>query len=197
VFLDGPNDFFLPDASPDRLAAAMDGSAVKERGGFLENSPVTQTAHWIRHRLHAADSSAVPRKLPQASSHAEDSALAKRVIEHWFANKAIVEVIDGRFSFELLFVWQPIPSYGVHFACHPFVGGDWPEKYTLSMVGYPTVREGIKAVKVANFFWLGDMQQDRKQMLYVDQLHYNAKFGRDIAQRIADRILADGLQHAR
>ena len=200
VFLDGLNDFLLPDGYPgfaDRLAAALDGSAVKERAGFLENWPVTKAAHWIRRRLHAVDSSTGPRKVPQASSRAEDSALAKRVIERWLANKAILEAIGERVSFRLLFVWQPIPSYGFDLAYHPFVGREWPEKYALSMVGYPMVRDQIEAEKVANFLWLGDMQRERKEVLYVDQLHYNAKFGRSIAQRIADRILADGLQHAR
>jgi hypothetical protein len=41
----------------------------------------------------------------------------------------------------------------------------------------------------ADFVWLADMQETRKEPLYLDAVHYTADFARDIAEEIADSVL--------
>ena len=43
--------------------------------------------------------------------------------------------------------------------------------------------------------WLADMQQDKHENLYVDVVHYNAAFSKEIAGRICDFI--DGVPNSR
>ena len=41
--------------------------------------------------------------------------------------------------------------------------------------------------------WLGDMQAERHENLYVDSLHYTAAFTKDIAGEIRNALIARGL----
>ena len=40
-----------------------------------------------------------------------------------------------------------------------------------------------------NFFWLADIQEARRENLYVDRIHYSAAFSGDIAGEIQRRLL--------
>jgi len=40
-----------------------------------------------------------------------------------------------------------------------------------------------------DFLWLGDMQEDRKEPLYLDTVHYTADFSAEIAGRIAGFVV--------
>jgi hypothetical protein len=40
-----------------------------------------------------------------------------------------------------------------------------------------------------DFLWLGDMQEDRKEPLYLDTVHYTADFSAEIAGKIASFVV--------
>jgi lysophospholipase L1-like esterase len=197
IFMDGMNDFIHSDGVPafsdQRVPAA--GEDDPEGGGdrrLLETVPLVRAARAIRRRLFPTDP---PPTSPGAPPAAEDPSIAERVVDRWFANKAIAEAIGEKFSVPLLFVWQPAPTFDYDLAYHPF-GGTRPDRFDKlrhSIPGYPLMRSRMEARKPSNFLWLADMQHDRKEALYVDLYHYNAAFSREIALRIADRIRADGL----
>jgi hypothetical protein len=41
--------------------------------------------------------------------------------------------------------------------------------------------------------WLDAIQEERRESLYVDAVHYTAEFSREIAGRIADYIVSRGV----
>lgn len=50
----------------------------------------------------------------------------------------------------------------------------------------------------ARFLWLADIQEDKKENLYMDRIHYTADFSREIAGRIfaffqAEKLLCRGI----
>jgi hypothetical protein len=58
---------------------------------------------------------------------------------------------------------------------------------------YPRVEHlNAESALGSNFLYLGDMQEAKKENLYVDGHHYNHKFCREIAGRIADFIRSGG-----
>jgi hypothetical protein len=84
-------------------------------------------------------------------------------------------------------VVQPAPTYKYDLRYHFLLNSDaeysyfWPRgKYGYALM------ENLRAQgKLGpNVLWLADMQQDKRENLYVDAVHYNAPFSRAIAAQI-------------
>jgi hypothetical protein len=70
-----------------------------------------------------------------------------------------------------------------------FKGDDYG-RHELSRVGYPIMKDRMSGGKAnQDFFWLADMQENLREPLYVDQVHYSPKFSRMLAERIADILV--------
>ena len=88
-----------------------------------------------------------------------------------------------------LFVWQPIPVYKINKQFVLFPLGI--EEHALSGVGYPLMQRYIQDMPPdPNFLWAADMQNDLKEYLYVDGVHYNERMCTLLAEFIGERILA-------
>jgi hypothetical protein len=197
VFLDGLNDFLLPDGEPEgaaRLAALMQGDGTA-RSAWLNDWAVARAVRRAVETLGGPGGSGAIGGTRRESPADRD--LAYRVIRRWLANKEILEAIAERFGFGVLFVWQPAAAYGFDPAHHPFFDAGSPAKYRLLRLGYGILRDEIGLASLPNVLWLADMQRGRQDLLYVDQVHYGARFSREIAERIAARLPLEAPARAR
>jgi hypothetical protein len=179
VFIDGLNEFDHADGQP-RFAGSfrrfMDGQAPIS--GQFDNVPMIAAARWVSQRW------AKPQ-LRKSSDYA-DRALLQGVIDRWQANKRMIDLIAGGFGVRTIFVWQPVPVYNYDLRYHSFLHSDRNfGVYARSKYGYALMKELRAQGKLdANVLWLADLQQDKTENLYVDAVHYNAPFSREIAARI-------------
>ncbi|MEK9662214.1 MAG: hypothetical protein VW644_10850, partial [Alphaproteobacteria bacterium] len=129
---------------------------------------------------------------PFEASPARD-AEAARVIERWQRNRRLVEAAAGAFGVPVLFAWLPTPTYGydlAHMNLHK-AGKLEFGRHELSGNGYRLMAERVAAGATgANFLWLGDMQRDRRENLYVDSMHYDIAFSQEIADALFDGLVA-------
>ena len=73
---------------------------------------------------------------------------------------------------------------------HLFVANDKPDfqNHIFLEKGFPILEQRFKSIKNDHLINLSHIQQDLKQNLYVDTLHYNKSFNKIIADEISVRI---------
>jgi hypothetical protein len=84
-------------------------------------------------------------------------------------------------------VWQPVPTYAYDRTTLNVYreGTDLFGAHQLSEKGYEKVAASYRTDKPEQrVLWLGDMQRDRAENLYVDAVHYTGSFSAEIAARI-------------
>jgi hypothetical protein len=113
------------------------------------------------------------------------------IIDRYIGNKRQVEGISCAYGIRSLFVWQPIPAYKYdlkyHIALNPIYGLGG---YALFGQTYAVAAER-RADFGTSFLWLADIQADLKEPLYIDAVHYTAKFSELIAAKIATFVLKE------
>jgi hypothetical protein len=184
VFIDGMNDFFLADGQPsfaEGFRRFMDGQ-LGTAPSWIDQLPMIKAAHWLRSYWTRPQGQPPARK--QAWSDA-DPAVLEGVVQRWMVNQKMIEATAQAFGVRPIFVWQPAPGYKYDLRYH-FLATDKPMGgYPPTLAGYALVDNLQAQGKLgANVLWLGDMQQDKHENLYVDAVHYNAAFSREIAGRI-------------
>jgi hypothetical protein len=192
VFIDGLNDFVYPDGEPEytsRLASSMDGSQIPD---FLTKSPLNRAALFVRQRflqlpLPAEDKQSGPKLYEKQ---------ARAVIERWRLNKKLTQAVATSFGVRTVFVWQPAPTYKYDLRYHAFSKGNFRlfGPHERSRAGYAVMDQLRQNGGMGDdFLWLGDIQEQRTENLYVDLLHYRPSFAKVIANDIYDFILQQGL----
>jgi lysophospholipase L1-like esterase len=197
VFVDGLNDAFGRAGSPiytaqlARMMAAANATDAVERvqlraRQFVSTLPMVRLARSVQVRLGRArpgDDQARPNALGVDIESDE-------ILPRWLSNKRAEEALGDEFGVKTLFVWQPTPMYNYDPADHLIAGevppwqGNWNLNDKLTL--YQRMSERRHDPEVSqNLLWLADIQPDRKENLYVDQVHYTAAFSRDIASLIA------------
>jgi hypothetical protein len=110
------------------------------------------------------------------------------------------DVLAEKFGVKTLTVWQPSPTYHYDLSHHAFGqqliqwGLPGPSVLEQSKAFYgqmDVVRRHDPAVQ-RGFLWLGDLQLDKHENLYVDSLHYTAAFSNEIAAAIFDEMKRQG-----
>ena len=184
VFIDGMNDFFLADGQPsfaEGFRRFLDGQVGSSNP--LDKLPMIKAFHRLQQYWH----SKLPRPQPpqkQAWTEA-DPAILQGVVDRWMVNKKMIEVTAAAFGVRPIFVWQPAPGYKYDLRYHFLSASGQLGHYPPTLSGYALVdRLHAKGQLGTDVLWLGDMQQDRQENLYVDAVHYNAAFSREIAGRI-------------
>jgi len=187
VFIDGLNDF--TDSTGDLDATPYLKSLVQEHGwddtkgglrSFLIHTPMGLAAGWLRRRLEGR------RPEPLSERYTEDE--LARVRDRCLTNKNLIEKLSAMFRVRPLFVWQPVPTYRYdyqHYHLLRHLGADaliwnaeWGPGYALM------ARSRAELERGDNFLWLADIQEDRRENLYIDVIHYTAAFNKDIAAYI-------------
>jgi hypothetical protein len=187
IFIDGLNEFMRPDGVPsgsERLARAytvpsMTGQAVD----LVMRSSLGRFVRSVQRRL--AITSEPPDRPGRGAPDADRDVLAG-VAARYLENKAIVEAIAARRGIRTVFVWQPVPNYKYDDrAYHLFRGANYGQFATVG-AGYALMAERLaSAPPDASLLWLADIQEHRTEPLYVDSVHYTAKFSRTLADTIA------------
>ena len=201
-----------PDTEPadplhDRITQSiLDGSFVDRSLGRLKQSvnrlqqsidrlkrsiayraqllPLGRAAAIIGDRLFPSTNVDLPIYKPEVMSRDQ----LEQVISRYLENKRQIEAVSKAYGIRSLFVWQPAPGYKYdltyHISLNPMYGLGGHER---SSQGYPLMAERRQALEQGeNFLWLADMQENRKEPLYTDAVHYTADFLSAIAKQIVD-----------
>jgi hypothetical protein len=207
VFVDGLNDFGFPDGQPrftDRLRRFMAGQA-QPGSNPLDSIPMVKAAHsWTASLINRPSKQAAAN----LDGHEPDPAQLEGVAARWLGNKKMVELLAAGYGVRPIFVWQPVPTYQYDLRYHLLSSGytsgnpsNQPDDYALKENLWHQGRLGPSVMGVADGYkimdnlrgqgklgsdvlWLADMQQDKHENLYVDAVHYNAAFSKEIAERI-------------
>ena len=65
--------------------------------------------------------------------------------------------------------------------------------HRLSAVGYREAEARRGQTMLGKALWLADMQESKKENLYVDQVHYSPAFSAEIGERIAAHLVKTGM----
>ena len=189
IFVDGINDFMFADGPlfGDRIRNFMAGKSPPATS--FESVPVVRAIRWLR----AHSGKTATRPAPKIA----DPALLQGVVDRWLANKRMIEVIAAGYGVRPIFVWQPVPTYNYDLRYHLLFHSDKGfEAYAQRCrYGYPLMAAlQARGELGSNVLWLADLQQDKRENLYVDALHYNAAFSKEIAAQIYDFLRRHGGQ---
>lgn len=189
IFLDGLNDLWLAnyDDNPE-FQEVVDNAFAQSRKMTLSyvlwKVPLARFARGVRAHLIGRADSIGPATQEEIS----------QMIERYRRNKVLAEAACHAFGSSSVFVWQPVSSYGYDTTLDPFFDEDARKDQRNQSAGYAVMDETAKTgAWGTSFLWCADLQQDEKECLYVDQMHYTAKFSRKIAAAITRRCLERGL----
>jgi hypothetical protein len=202
IFLDGANEAFFYHGIP--ATSAVFSKAIDDMNRELAAETRNKTrARPKWHLLHEffvslplfralALMGSKAKGLPTAPGAPLSDAQVDKVIDRWFCNRRQIESVCATFGFPAVFVWQPTPAYKYDLSYHKAL------PYHGTLHGHERsgqVYERIRARlgdnwNVGNLIWLADIQQDRREPLYLDSVHYNDPFNRVIAEKIGEELIA-------
>ena len=200
VFLDGLNDFYFADGNPQFTA---EFTRFMNRESGLPDDP-----HWIGSLAAvgrqlpvmraAARLGLVPAAQPVAFGESpvvsgNETERVNAVLTRWETNRKLTLAAAQSHEVRAAFVWQPVPTYGYDIRNMTVYrdGTDLFGAHRLSGIGYPSAE--MRYRDATGVLWLGDMQRNRAENLYVDAVHYTGPFSREVATRIADFVITQDL----
>lgn len=197
VFLDGLNEFCHYTGEPawtQLLRDFVNQKSDRTSQPWIYRTSLARAASGIRARLGTPSEPAGPAQDPPAPG------LLESVAQRYLGNKRLIEAAASAYGARCLFVWQPIPTYRYDPNAHLFLkeGISVPHRYAAP--GYALLATRFDDKRLGrNFLWLADIQEQRDEPLYVDQVHYTGAFSRTVAQAIGKWLLDNGYlaEHAR
>jgi hypothetical protein len=176
IFIDGLNDFAHYKGVPaftEDLTKFMNEGEKQGYQKLMEALPVTKFF--------------LGPGAPKSEKQAADSAgTISDVLSRYKTNKKITEAVCNEFEIKTLFVWQPTPTYNYDQSYTIFQKFDYDDFLPYVGPGYKAAaKEYHSGAFGSNFLWLGDMQENLREPLYVDAIHYSARMSNLIAKRIA------------
>lgn len=207
VFLDGLNDFYFADGVPQftpEFAAFMrqqngEDVAPSTRAAFLpliRSLPALRLA--LRFGLLSPPQAAPPPAQPAEAEgeNESDAVRVQRAIDRWRMNRTIIRAVAAASDVRVQFVWQPVPTYGYDVRSLSVYkpGLDLFGAHRMSGLGYPVVAAMYRRGTLGDdVLWLGEIQTNRRESLYVDAVHYTSAFSNEIARHIAQFARAQDL----
>ena len=149
--------------------------------------PVQRVVNSINSRAAAARRAGAS---PNVESEDKSKTLAA-VLDRYLQNKRMIEATACAYDVKSFFVWQPIPSYRYHAKDYRSDPRSEPLRDSARR-GYAMLAETIKQrpkESAQNLLWLADIQEQHSELLYVDSLHYTARFCDLIARQIGQFLL--------
>jgi hypothetical protein len=210
VFLDGVNDFYFFDGRPSiagffkhaldthnrendeaRRSKIAADPKFKRLSEFLWSLPLN--------RLIEAVGEAQAKRTASASDLLYrpievDPETLVPAMERYLENKRQIEALCREYGIRAVFVLQPTPAYKYDLRYHAALSRHYGlGGHERSGVGYGLLAERLATQPAgSNFLWLADMQEHEQEPLYLDNMHYTAKFSHTIASHIADHIVRLG-----
>ena len=211
VFIDGLNDFYFIDGRPSgwqvfaQVLRDHNEYALRTQNAPLRERVVKSLSYRTKALIHRASSLSLVRMaqgisdrlfpstavLPIYKPEEPNREQLEAVIDRYLENQRQIRGVSRMYGIRPVFVWQPIPGYNYdlryHIALNPLYGLGGHER---SSYGYPPMAERRKSTSFGDdFLWLADIQAERREPLYMDAVHYTAKFSEDIAKHIADFVI--------
>ena len=197
IFIDGLNDCYFWNDIPeytDRLKAAMDAGHADPQvlQTVLSALPVMKVIRRIP-TPEAAEEEYAEWLFAQKREAYKDRKVSAGVVERYSRTRRLIAAASSAFGVKPLFVVQPTPSYKYDLKYHLFAKNDSLIRgcdYTKFV--YPIMAKAIQERPQDysnNFLWLADIQEGRKESLYVDGIHYSSKFSKELAARIGRFLL--------
>jgi hypothetical protein len=203
LFFDGLNDFYFADGVPQYTQEMT--SFMKRSAGLPDDPgmsaslaaaarqlPITRV---VAKYLQTPEPPAAFGQGPPDSGRPEEERIAG-VLTRWERNRAIIRAIAAASNIRTAFVWQPVPTYGYDQTKLTVYrdGVDLFGAHRLSGLGYPeAARRYSNGQAGRDVLWLGDIQRNRAENLYVDAVHYTSRFSGEIAGHIARFVTTEGL----
>jgi len=187
LFIDGLNEFQHTDDQPKltvRLERLMAETAGQLTRRALKELPLVRLARRLR--------PPAPDPIGGDADDATARAVAEGAVARWLANRRLISAAAEEYGVTALFVWQPTPAYDYDLAQHPSAGalaGEPPPFAERTRAGYEHLRRKL-GDGAPDVVWLATMQHGRAEQLYVDRVHYNAGFSREIATVLATQLSA-------
>lgn len=192
IFVDGLNEFLNVTV---HVAGDLDSTSVlrslvqelhREQSSeglkrFIVHTSLGRFAGWVRRDRGGT---------PPGNTGTEPitGAMLARARDRWVMNKRLIEAHSALFHVQPVFVWQPIPAYLYDAVHYHFLKDqiEMPPAWSAPpVVGYPLMAESRAQLETDNnFLWLADIQNDRHENLYVDDVHYSARFNKEISALI-------------
>ncbi len=183
IFIDGLNDFAHHEGVPGftkDLTRFMDRGEVAPFKAWFADWPIIKL-------LNAGGPD------QKNDSKLSESAVGASVFEHYISNKKVVEALSKNFGIRVLFVWQPVPVYKYDQNYNVFKDFNYSRFLPYLKPGYEMMYREYRAGSLGeNFLWLADMQENLKEPLYVDAVHYSARMSEMIAGRIVEKMISSG-----
>jgi hypothetical protein len=191
VFIDGLNDFFF-DRDPPAFTLGLTRLTEEELRrpvmAALRQLPVVRAFEGSAANLgFERPDLAGGRAGGNAATDASEAEAVERVIGRYVGNKGVAEAVGAAYGVQVLFVWQPVPTYKYDLRYHTFSGSFG--RHERSRLGYPRMHAYAREHPLGeNFVWCADIQDRVEALLYVDQVHYSPAMSRLVAQCISDAI---------
>jgi hypothetical protein len=194
VFVDGLNEFYIwpRPVTGDVMRAALVRSqqpAPPRLAEWLDGLPVGRLARGLRARL-------VPSPPPTAEQLARERPGPEAVIADWARSAQRVERLAKAYGVRTLFVWQPVPFYKYDLSQHLLL-----DSISQAFMIPARMRRGYELLDgerkrrdpVEHFLWLADIQEGRRENLYLTDMHYRPVLAEQIADRISAALRERGL----
>jgi hypothetical protein len=170
VFIDGLNEFYRPQDAP------------QFSGKFM--ILINQSLH-ERKGIEAVESSELLSPHPGVVQGTQEEK-ARKICERYLRNKVIIGGMARAHGTKTAFVWQPVPTYKFDLEFHPFSKSTSFEEHLFAGIGHQQMAQiRLTNAEAAQILWLADMQENAREPLYVDAVHYTAKQCGRIAAEIA------------
>jgi hypothetical protein len=199
IFIDGLNEFYYWDGQPAAHTCDSPFNLTQKLGHFF-------TCHddewcWPVQRLASRFSALAQKDRTPSNGEVkteppvDDAATNLEIIHRWLENKKHIEQVSSNQGIQTLFVMQPVPSYAYNLAYHPFAQND-PDNLvqnSRSKWGYALWEEMATSDGgnswTANFLNLSHLGEGKREILYLDRVHYSRTFMDEIARNIADAVV--------
>jgi hypothetical protein len=195
IFIDGLNDFYYGGDVVELTSGfkqfvvsggARQTTATEALLNLAARLPIVRITQRIVAHLFPETESPVTQAPTQAPQGEHAEAEARAMLDRYLANKKMIEAVAAAYNVNVAFVWQPVPTVGYDLKNHLFAAHVYDN---LASIGYGLLGN----FGADNFLRCDGLQQDRRQPLYVDSLHYTAAFSKEVASCIADQLIAKRL----
>jgi hypothetical protein len=182
IFIDGLNEYCYADDAPEESLAFVqlaDGSRRPLRfalGSLFRALPVGRVATSLRRRLGGLST---------------PTPAIDEVNRRYEANRMVAGGAARAFGVKPLFVWQPVPSYGLDVARHPFASVGLGRR-ELAGAGTAAMAARIRTLPPdESFFWAADLHDTAPTdgLLYIDPIHYSPAMARHFAEALARALI--------
>jgi hypothetical protein len=192
IFVDGLNEFCHYTGEPAWTQAMRDfvnRQSDEWSQRWIYRTSLARLALGIRACLGPSSEDAGQVADSAAGQHV-DPGLLEAVGQRYLSNKRLIEAAASAYGVRCAFVWQPIPTYHYDSSRHLFLrqGVSVPHRYAAP--GYALMATRLDDKRLGrNFLWLADIQQERNEPLYVDQVHYTAGFSKTMAEAVGEWLI--------